>query len=481
MSPTHSPNSSMILPAPALSADSSSLDPSSAQMADLLQQTSALGNDNGNNNQSSSSPQSSEMADELPSQPSSPIYMTSPNLSATPPHLPTGSSVASSQHQAHPSSSSQPIKYRILTIHLEKDQDGLEWAIPVSAGWKSEMDLDITSAYHLAYWHETRMGNLKRALDYYLNAAERGHTKSMVKAAALYEADKDLVPNATTYPEKDMKKSFYWYKYASDLPFVSETANSSSKGPDPLACYVVGSLYGAGSTECGVEKDYEQAIYYYNRCMLITAPHIDIDFRLVDQEHIPKSLLRNNPPQTRDERYFSSSAFQTGLVYLYGSEAEGETIKSITKVDVDASLALRYWKEAAVLGHAQASYNIGIVYANGMGVDQQLFEAGKWFGRALKLDATQRLVAPAGVKVINDWDAKEHSSEENDQMNTKKESKDKSTTRDTKEKKQRRKKKKSKKQTNTNNDVLGLVLVVGSATAIIGGVVWWLQHRSKKQ
>lgn len=275
-----------------------------------------------------------------------------------------------------------------------------------------------------------------------------------------------------------MKKSFYWYKYASDLPFVSGTANSSSNGPDPLACYVVGSLYGSGSTECGVEKNYEQAIYYYNRCMLITAPHIDLDFRLVDQEHIPKSLLRNNPPQTRDERYFSSSAFQTGLIYLYGSEAEGETIKSVTKVKVDASLALRYWKEAAVLGHAQASYNIGIVYANGMGVDQQLFEAGKWFGRALKLDTTQRLVAPAGVKVINDWDAKEYSNVDNDQPN-KKESKDKSTTRDTKEKKQRRKKKKSKKQSNANNDILGLVLAVGSATAIIGGVVWWLSHRSK--
>ncbi|KAI9303973.1 hypothetical protein BJ944DRAFT_240976, partial [Cunninghamella echinulata] len=319
-----------------------------------------------------------------------------------------------------------------------------------------------------------------RALDYYLSAAERGHTKSMIKAAALYESDKDLVPNATSYPEKDMKKSFYWYKHAADLPFVSEAANSSSNGPDPLACYVVGSLYGAGSPEAGVEKNYEQAIYYYNRCMLITAPHIDLDFGLVDQDPIPKSILKNNPPQTRDERYFSSSAFQTGLIYLYGSDAEGETIRSVTTIEVDAALALRYWKEAAVLGHAQASYNIGIVYANGMGVDQQLFQAGKWFGRALKLDTTQRLVAPTGVTVINDWDAKEDNQVDNDNNNDVKEKKKKSTSTNTKDKKQRRKKKKSKKQSNINNDVVGLALAIGSATAVIG-VVWWLVHRSKKE
>ncbi|KAI8078858.1 uncharacterized protein BX664DRAFT_342899 [Halteromyces radiatus] len=448
MSPNHSPNSSMILPAPALT-ESLTLDSSSAQMADLLQQTAALGtnnNNNNNNNQqdSSSPPSSSEMVEELSSQPSSPVALTSPVSIATPPPI--------KQQQ-------QQTKYRILTIHLEKENEGLDWAIPVSSGWKSEMDLDVTSAYHLAHWHETRMGNLKKALDYYLNAAERGHTKSMVKAAALYESDQETVPNATTYPEKDAKKSFEWYKRAADLP--SEVIGSHS-GPDPLACYVVGTLYGSGSTDAGIEKNYEQALYYYNRCMLITAPHIDLDFGLLDQQHIPKSILRNHTPYTRDERYFSSSAFQTGLIYLYGSQPEGETVRSTTVVEVDAPLALRYWKEAAVLGHAQACYNIGIVYANGMGVDQDLLLAGKWFGRALKLDTTQRLVAPTGVPVIMDWDAQPDKNKK-----------------DTQKKKTRRKKRKSKKQQQQNKDAFSFALALGGMTAM-AGIIWWWYHRSQK-
>jgi hypothetical protein len=237
---------------------------------------------------------------------------------------------------------------------------------------------------------------------------------------------------------------------------------------------VVGTIYGSGSSDAQVEKNYEQALHYYNRCMLITAPRIDLDFGVLDQQHIPKYILRNHAPHTRDERYFSSAAFQTGLIYLYGSQPEGETVRSTTTVDVDPSLALRYWKEAAVLGHAQASYNIGIVYANAMGVDQDLWLAGKWFGRALKLDTTQRLVAPAGVQVVMDWDAKEGDDKE-EPAGT--EPTRKSAQKKTKKKAS--KKRKGKKRQEHNGDVFGLALALGGVTAVVGVAFWWY-YRSQK-
>ena len=137
-SPNHSPNSSMILPAPALAESANTNDPASlsADMADIYQQAAALGST------SVQSSTSSVNGDEggLSSQVDSPVMVSSQQQ----------------QQQQQPAP-----KYRILTIHLEKEREGVEWAVPVSNGWKSELDIDITSAYHLGEWFETRMLDFK--------------------------------------------------------------------------------------------------------------------------------------------------------------------------------------------------------------------------------------------------------------------------------------------------------------------------------
>ncbi|KAI7871746.1 hypothetical protein BDF14DRAFT_899188 [Spinellus fusiger] len=158
-SANHSPISSMILPAPAL-AESISLDPSSTQLDDLLQQTEALGS-------SSPSPDVS--------QPASPVLATPPTIE-TPP-----------MQRGHTASQSTK-KYCILTIHLEKEEEGLTWAIPISGSEKEgPIDVDPTSAFHIGLWLEERMKYNKKALDYYLSAAKRNYTRAMIKVAALYE------------------------------------------------------------------------------------------------------------------------------------------------------------------------------------------------------------------------------------------------------------------------------------------------------
>jgi TPR repeat protein len=283
---------------------------------------------------------------------------------------------------------------------------------------------------------------------------------------------------AKKYVEKDSKKAFEWYKRAADC-IEQDSGTNLSHGPDPLACYIIGTTYGSGLEEADVKKDYQSALYYYNRCMTITAPRIDIDFSLLDtQDILPKQHLRSHPPHTRDERYFCSSAFQTGLIYLYGSSPEGEMVHSCTQVDVDPDLAIRYWKEAAMLGHAQACFNIGILYANGMGIDQDLWLAGKWFGRAMKLDTTGSLVVPEGVKII-DWDM----TKEQEQKDQQKASASAAATADKKKKKRKVKRTSSKKSSKSNSDnktdIIGAIVALGSVVAV-AGIAWYFYSRGKK-
>lgn len=77
-------------------------------------------------------------SDSTNSQPTSPHVLDS--FPATPPHL-------------------KRTKYRILTIHLEKE-DMQDWTIPISGPFSKINTVDITSSYLLGQWHETRLNDL---------------------------------------------------------------------------------------------------------------------------------------------------------------------------------------------------------------------------------------------------------------------------------------------------------------------------------
>lgn len=102
MSPTHSPNSSMILPEAAAGPVS--------EMSELL------------------------------------AHSGSPALSET--------------DISQPASPSPVQKFRVLTIHLEKEDDTIEWVVPISGFHTKTNTMDITSSYLLAQWFEVRLGNL---------------------------------------------------------------------------------------------------------------------------------------------------------------------------------------------------------------------------------------------------------------------------------------------------------------------------------
>lgn len=50
--------------------------------------------------------------------------------------------------------------------------------------------------------------------------------------------------------------------------------------------------------------------------------------------------------------------------------------------DGNQSRALRIWRPIAESGHTLAQYNMGVAYAQGLGVDRNLVEASKWWKRS---------------------------------------------------------------------------------------------------
>jgi len=369
---------------------------------------------------------------------------------------------------------------------LEKVDSDVEWVVPISGGWKGEdMDMDPTSAYHLGGWFEVRMNDAERAFKHYESAALRGHTKSMLKIAAMYEVGKEAMEENPTmtpvYPSRNAAKAFEWHKKAAD---GTVTVDGQTIGaPDAEACYIVGTTYAAGSEEAGVAKDYDLALMYFQKCMLTTALHIDFDFSHGDDPNDPllqRKPLRSYPPHTRDERYFCSAAFQAGLIYLGGSGDQEHA--AVHVIEPNPSLAIEYWKQSAMLGHAQSCFNIGVMYANGMGVTQDVWQAGRWFGRAKKLDGIGNLDVPPGVEVVEWHTARESGDHQNKKANDSPTAAagSSSATGAGGAKRRKRKSKRRSRRSQQDQDFIKLMLGIGSIVAVAGVITWWALRKKEQ-
>ncbi|RUS20555.1 hypothetical protein BC937DRAFT_94949 [Endogone sp. FLAS-F59071] len=309
-------------------------------------------------------------------------------------------------------------KFHVVTVHLEKGDDVI-WPKLITSGISDKMDVDATSAYHLGVMYETQR-DTENSFIFYLHAAEHGHTKSMLKVAAMYEIGKQASLEEPSmlpvYPERDPHAAFSWHKRAADL---SNDPESGTTGPDAEACYVVGMNYVTGNPDAGIARDYSQALRYFSRAMVLTAPFLDIG--------APDALApRNRPPETPAERFFCTSAFQSGLIYYQSGSSEDSADQpgdapSITSDDMpsiasDPALGIEYWKRSALVGHAQSAFNVGITYLNGVGVEApDRWEAARWFTRARRLDVEGSLAASMPDHAMVEWDARRPSEEGEDE------------------------------------------------------------------
>lgn len=140
--------------------------------------------------------------------------------------------------------------------------------------------------------------------------------------------------------------------------------------------YLLGRSYDL--EENGVEKDYNKALYYYQKGFDLDYPlciySLGISYELglgkileVDKEKAKKLLtnaypkiikLINNPNITEIERVYAK--FVTGAYYYFG----------LGEIEKDYSRAFEIIKECADKGHIAAIYDLGAnFYFNGNGTD----------------------------------------------------------------------------------------------------------------
>ena len=81
--------------------------------------------------------------------------------------------------------------------------------------------------------------------------------------------------------------------------------------------------------------------------------------------------------------------FQQGFAYYTGDGTEQ-----------DSGKAFESFKQAALLGHAQAQFNLGACYVSGIGVAPNEKEAASWFEKAA-MQGIKEAVHPLGICLYN--------------------------------------------------------------------------------
>ncbi len=74
----------------------------------------------------------------------------------------------------------------------------------------------------------------------------------------------------------------------------------------------------------------------------------------------------------------------------------------------DYAAAHRIWKSRADGGDASAQYNLGLLYHHGLGVERQLGEAAKWYGRAAENGDADAQKAIGDLYVQGFWGKKDY-------------------------------------------------------------------------
>lgn len=160
------------------------------------------------------------------------------------------------------------------------------------------------------------------------------------------------------------------------MEIIKFDLNELEKVGTGFNCYLLGRSYDLEEND--VEKDYNKALYYYQKGFDLDYPlciySLGISYELglgkileVDKEKAKKLLtnaypkiieLINNPNITEIERVYAK--FVTGAYYYFG----------LGEIEKDYSKAFEIIKECADKGHIAAIYDLGAnFYFNGNGTD----------------------------------------------------------------------------------------------------------------
>ena len=165
-----------------------------------------------------------------------------------------------------------------------------------------------------------------------------------------------------------------WYHYPKQDFQVARTYYEACP-ENPYAQISLGYLYWNGQ---GVEEDKEKAKEYFNSATknrvegyigLASVASSDQDYTTA-LEYYTKVVEEGT-----EQLYVASSMYEIGYLYHNG-----------LGVEQDYKKAMEWYEKATELGNPSAMNNIGYLYQNGLGVEQDYKKAMEWYEKAVELE-----------------------------------------------------------------------------------------------
>jgi TPR repeat protein len=229
------------------------------------------------------------------------------------------------------------------------------------------------STYNLATCYEYGLGTNKdsiQAFDRYLKAAKKGHIMAMNKVAQCYAIGYGTIQSteeSSKWFEKSLRKGSaeellevgWQYEIGNrliqDYAQAMKCYTAAAKKGFAAAQMKVGDCYMIGT--CGVQKNTAEAANWYQMAA-----------NQGDGEATEILQLLSNKPTSRDINRW----YQTGDKYYHGNNG----------VKIDYAEAIKWYRKAALMGHADAQNDFGFCYDNGRGLNEDDVEAVKWYRKA---------------------------------------------------------------------------------------------------
>lgn len=237
-----------------------------------------------------------------------------------------------------------------------------------------EFGYTLGQAYHHGVKYEQ---DYKKAVQYYLEAAEVGNAEAQFVLGLCYKNGKGVKQNPTEAVkwflaaaqkghtrESKFRRSFPWL-------FRSAAENDHAKAQD-----ILGTCYAAGD---GVKQNNVEAVKWYRQAAEQGLPLGE--YHLGNCYYYGKGVGKNSGEAAMWYRKAFNGA-------EYGSELKSDAKKHLAEAlfslgnSRQGIEAFKAYKESAELGHVRAQYEIGKIYDAGDGVNQDYTEAIKWYRKA---------------------------------------------------------------------------------------------------
>ncbi len=202
--------------------------------------------------------------------------------------------------------------------------------------------------------------NQSEAADYYLKAAEAGHLASMTRYALFAKDGVGMARNDSLAAK--------WFRKAAD-------------GGHEAAMTNLGTLYETGR---GVSQDYAEAARWYRKA--VDKGHVFAMHKLALMYESGRGVAKDDAEAVKLLTEASDKGLSEATSWLADKYDQG---RGVAKDAAEASRlnarAADQVRKSADQGNAVATFNLGILYRTGKGVQRSDREAAYWIVKSLKL------------------------------------------------------------------------------------------------